>query len=68
MRGLLDVNILVALLDREHAAHEAACASPAQNLHEVWASCPITENGLIGFLRFTFPFGESQHSESILLT
>lgn len=47
MRSLLDVNYLVALLDPQHAFHDAA--------HEVWpmiegngwASCPITEIGTI---------------------
>ncbi|KXJ98292.1 MAG: twitching motility protein PilT [Acidobacteria bacterium OLB17] len=51
MRALLDVNVLVALLDPEHSFHERA--------HEVWseigrssgwASCPITQNGVIRIL------------------
>lgn len=46
MRSLLDVNLLIALMDQDHAFHSRAHAwwsaeSPA------WASCPLTENGLI---------------------
>ena len=45
MRALLDVNVLVALLDRQHIAHGRAHAWLAQHLAPGWASCPLTENG-----------------------
>lgn len=47
MRALLDVNVLIALMDPEHAFHERAHAWWAANQKEGWASCPITENGLV---------------------
>ena len=47
MRALLDVNVLAALLDRQHAAHAAAHGWLSRNLVSGWASCPITENGCL---------------------
>lgn len=44
---LLDVNVLVALVDPAHAMHEAAHAWFAQRAEVNWATCPITENGLL---------------------
>lgn len=45
MRALLDVNVLIALLDQDHALHERARGWFAVNLRAGWASCPITQNG-----------------------
>jgi toxin-antitoxin system PIN domain toxin len=50
MRALLDVNVLVALLDRQHVAHARAHAWLAQSLADGWASCPLTENGCLRIL------------------
>ena len=50
MRALLDVNVLVALLDRQHEAHTAAHAWLAGQLAHGWASCPLTENGCLHIL------------------
>lgn len=47
MRALLDVNFLVALFDRVHIFHEAAHAWFAAHRQQGWASCPLTENGLV---------------------
>lgn len=47
MRGLLDVNVLIALLDSEHASHDPAIRWFAKHAREGWASCPITQNGCI---------------------
>lgn len=47
MRSLLDVNVLIALLDRQHAAHAQAHQWLANNLVDGWASCPLTENGCL---------------------
>lgn len=44
MRALLDVNVLIALLDAAHVHHEFAHAWLGRELHEGWASCPITQN------------------------
>ena len=47
MRGLFDINLLIALLDGGHTLHERAHAWWSANLSAGWASCPLTENGLI---------------------
>lgn len=46
MRALLDVNVIIALLDPDHAFHERAHAWWAANRKRGWASCPLTENGV----------------------
>jgi len=47
MRALLDVNVLIALLDADHAMHGRATEWLADNARAGWASCPITQNGCI---------------------
>lgn len=47
MRALLDVNVIIALLDPDHAFHERAHAWWAGNRTHGWASCPLTENGVV---------------------
>jgi hypothetical protein len=47
MRGLLDVNVLIALLDGAHVHHGRASDWLRRNLEVGWASCPITQNGCI---------------------
>lgn len=45
---LLDVNVLVGLLDSAHVHHDAALAwFRTAAAKEGWATCPLTENGLI---------------------
>jgi toxin-antitoxin system PIN domain toxin len=44
--GLLDVNVLIALVDSNHVHHEAAHGWFATGRGR-WATCPITENGLV---------------------
>ena len=48
--GLLDINVLIALLDPNHLFHDSAHAWFAQNRRHGWATCPITENGCIRIL------------------
>ena len=45
MRSLHDVNCLLALLDRHHAAHATVAVWFAANAEHGWASCPLTQNG-----------------------
>lgn len=46
MTYLLDVSVLIALLDRTHISH--AVAHRWFDRHGAsWASCPVTENGVI---------------------
>lgn len=47
MRSMLDVNVVIALLDADHAFHERAYAWWATHANAGWASCPITENGVV---------------------
>ncbi len=47
MRALLDVNVLLALLDADHVEHSVARAWLEREIHNGWASCPITENGFV---------------------
>ncbi len=47
MTFLLDVNILIALVDREHIDHADAHQWFGREGSRSWATCPITENGLI---------------------
>ena len=47
MVGLLDVNVLVALFDPRHVHHQAAHGWLGENKRQGWATCPITENGLV---------------------
>jgi toxin-antitoxin system PIN domain toxin len=45
--ALLDVNILVALFDEDHVHHQIAHDWFDDNKEAGWASCPLTENGLL---------------------
>lgn len=45
--SLLDVNVLVALFFPDHVHHDLAHDWFADRRREGWATCPLTENGLI---------------------
>jgi toxin-antitoxin system PIN domain toxin len=47
MTYLLDVNVLIALIDPAHVQHESAHTWFERVGHEAWASCPLTENGVL---------------------
>jgi toxin-antitoxin system PIN domain toxin len=44
---LLDVNVLIALLDPVHVQHDTAHAWFAAQGQHAWATCPLTENGVL---------------------
>lgn len=44
---LLDVNVLIALVDTAHVQHDAAHDWFARIGRKLWATCPLTENGLL---------------------
>jgi len=44
---LLDVNVIVALCDTAHEFHKDASAWFGGVRSDGWATCPITENGLV---------------------
>ena len=46
-RYLLDVNVLIALIDPTHVQHDRAHEWFAAQGHEAWATCPLTENGVL---------------------
>ena len=48
--ALLDVNVLVALFDPDHVHHEPAHRWFAEQRGNGWATCPLTENGLLRVL------------------
>jgi hypothetical protein len=45
--ALLDVNVLIALVDTVHAFHVRAHRFFSDAGQRGWATCPITENGLL---------------------
>jgi toxin-antitoxin system PIN domain toxin len=47
VRALLHVNVLIALLDSDHASHVSAISWFSKHAREGWASCAITQNGCI---------------------
>lgn len=47
MTFLLDVNVLIALIDPSHVGHDAAHAWFEEDGQHDWATCPITQNGVI---------------------
>lgn len=49
-RALLDVNVLVALFDPDHLHHEPAHRWLAEHRSSGWATCPLTENGVVRVL------------------
>jgi hypothetical protein len=48
--ALLDVNVLVALFDPDHIHHDLAHDWFAEYRADGWASCPVTQNGLVRVL------------------
>jgi uncharacterized protein len=46
-RFLLDVNVLIALIDPAHVQHDRAHAWFAAKGQKAWATCPLTENGVV---------------------
>jgi uncharacterized protein len=50
---LLDVNVLIALIDPAHVQHEAAHDWFARVGQKSFATCPITENGLLRIVGHT---------------
>ncbi len=47
MRSLLDINVILALIDFDHVFHASAHAWWGRAKKDGWASCPLTENGVV---------------------
>lgn len=45
--NLLDVNLLIALCDADHVHHKPAAQWFRAHRADGWATCPLTENGLL---------------------
>jgi len=46
-RFLLDINVLIALIDPGHVQHDMAHQWFELKGHKAWATCPLTENGVL---------------------
>ena len=53
MRFLLDVNVLIALLDPSHIQHDVAHKWFEARGRHAWATCPLTENGVLRIVGHT---------------
>jgi len=47
VRALLDVNVIIALFDIDHAFHGRAHEWWVANSKSGWATCPLTENAVV---------------------
>ncbi|PST18968.1 VapC toxin family PIN domain ribonuclease [Rhizobium sp. JAB6] len=50
MTFLLDINVLIALFDPSHVAHDIAHDWFHSLGSDSWATCPLTENGVVRIL------------------
>jgi uncharacterized protein len=46
-RFLFDINVLISLIDPAHVQHDRAHEWFASEGRHAWATCPITENGVL---------------------
>ena len=68
-RALLDVNVLLALLDSDHADHRQATDWLDDEIGGGWASCAITENGFVRVLsqpRYPSPVSPAEAIELLV--
>jgi uncharacterized protein len=68
MRALLDINVLLALLDRDHVDHQRARTWITNEIEYGWASCAITQNGFVRIIsqpRYPSPISPS-HAIALL--
>ena len=64
---LLDVNVLIARADSSHPHHAAAAAWIAAHAVSGWATCPITENGMLRILgQPSYPGGPGRPEGALL--
>lgn len=65
---LLDVSVLIALCDPLHECHESAVSWFQDTMAVGWATCPLTENGLVRILGHTaYPGGPGSPAKARLL-
>ena len=64
----MDVNVLIALVDSAHVRHDTANEWFDREGGVAWATCPITENGLVRILSHPkYPNGSVTPSELVAL-
>jgi toxin-antitoxin system PIN domain toxin len=64
--ALLDVNFLVALFNPDHIHHEAAHDWFADNRTDGWATCPLTELGLVRILANPAYWSAAERTAAVL--
>jgi uncharacterized protein len=64
--ALLDVNLLVALFNPDHIHHELAHDWFADNRHHGWATCPLTELGLVRILANPTYWSAAERTAAVL--
>ena len=68
MVALLDVNVLIALVDPRHVHHESAHRWFAEHQQHGWATCPITQNGVLRVLGHArYPNGPGSPAAVLLM-
>ncbi len=70
-RFLLDINVLIALIDPAHVQHDRAHEWFASKGQKGWATCPLTENGvlrIVGNPRYPNSPGSPAAVAELLLT
>lgn len=66
MAALLDVNALIALVDPDHVGHQAMQRWFTRHHRSGWATCPLTENGMVRILsQAAYPSGQRTPAEVI---
>lgn len=66
MAALLDVNALIALVDSDHVGHDAIKKWFLKHHRSGWATCPLTENGMVRVLsQAAYPSGQRTAVEVI---
>src|SRR5258708_1035285 len=68
MRALLDVNVVIALLDPDHAFHERAHDWWLKNAKSGWPSCPIVENAFARIMSNPTPTPKPPFAPSDLIS
>ena len=66
MRALLDVNVLLALFDSNHADHLRARSWLTREIRHGWASCALTQNGFVRIISQPRYPGSISPAEAIL--
>jgi hypothetical protein len=66
MAALLDVNALIGLMDSDHVDHRAMQKWFTKHHRSGWATCPLTENGIVRVLsQAAYPSGQRTPAEVI---